>query len=120
MNEQDQLHQKILELTRKLDSIKIDKILERASAVVIDYGSDKVTAEIGAVKAQLSNMRSADLLMLYRRPFFESLRTPYARAIVAAACLQLADERKSKTNPIWQEMVDLAGDLNDQGDDDEE
>lgn len=119
MNEQDQLHQKILELTEKLDSMKIDKILERASAVVIDYGSDKVTTEINAVKVQLAEMRSADLLALYRRPFFESLRTPYARAIVAAACLQLAAERKSKTNPIWQEMVDLAGDLNVQGDDDE-
>lgn len=108
MNEED-LKRKVVELSTELEELKAKVFADDAAENFIDYTEPKVRSTVEAVIAQLEPMRSADIHFLYQEPFFEGLKTNYARAIIAAACVEVTGKQKSKRNELWETLMTNGG-----------
>lgn len=118
MNEEE-LKRKVSELSSELEELKAKVFSDEATENYIDYTDPTVRATVEAVIAQLEPMRTADIHFLYRLPFFEGLKTNYARAIVAAACLEVTGKKNSNRNPLWETLRANGGVLEDKESEDE-
>ncbi len=108
--EKEELQAAVIALSEALDAVKTEKAMVSASET-IDYGSESFQRDRDVVIAALAGERVADLKVLYRKPFFTTLKKDYTRAVVASACIKIAQDSGVVGTVLWNQLKENQGKL---------
>lgn len=108
--EKEELQAAVIALSEALDAVKTEKTMTSVSET-IDYSSESFQRDRDAVVEALAGERIADLKVLYRKPFFTTLKKDYTRAVVASACIKIAQDAGVVGTALWNQLKENQGKL---------